>query len=81
MAKLMAIIGAIKQIASIVEMVKNMYDKYIEGQIHKHYEKKRKVIENVEAKVRVEVKKPKEEQDDEKLKELHRKLVNLGLSK
>lgn len=50
----------------------------MENRIHKHYEEKRKAKEKVSRQIQAEIDKPKEEQDDEILKELHRKLNNLG---
>ena len=67
-----------KLVTSTFSFIANAYEEYQEGKIHKHYEKKRKVKEKVTQAVNVERSKPKEEQSDEKLKQLMRRLHNLG---
>ena len=78
LAKLKAIIEGIRLVSSILSTLENLYETWQENRIHKHYENKRKVKEKVSQQIQAEVDKPKEEQDDETLKELHRRLVNLG---
>lgn len=76
-AKIMAIMEAIKGIASIFQTFAQMYETYQEKRIEKHYDRKRKVVEKVTNEIEVERQKPKGEQSDENLKELHRRLHNL----
>lgn len=66
-AKLFAIVGAIKSIASIVDGINLILDKYNDWKIDQHYKKKQsrreRLVEMIE-----------KEKDDEKLRILHRKL-------
>lgn len=72
-ANIMAVIGAIKSIASVVSTIKEWVEKYQDKKIDNHYESKQvrrsRLIKQIEM-----------EKDDEKLKELHRKLHNLDSS-
>lgn len=77
-ARIKAIIEGIRLVSSIVKSLESMYNTWQEGRIHKHYEEKRKVKEKVTQEINAEIDRPKDQQDDEKLKELHRRLVNLG---
>ena len=78
LAKLTAIWEAVKLAASIFKFVGEAYEQWQEKRIHKHYEKKRKVKEKVTQQIEAERQKPKEEQNDENLKNLLRRLHNLG---
>lgn len=72
-AKVSAVIGAIKAIASILDFLKEAWNKIQDKKIDKHYEKKKERRKRL-------VKQISKEQNDEKLKELHRKLRNLDNS-
>lgn len=76
--KIKAAFEAIKMVASIIESIKSMYDKYTERKIQKHYEKKHKVVDKINEEIKVELGKKKEEQNDEKLKDMHRRLTNIS---
>jgi len=78
MLQLKAIIEAITGIASIFKIIKDLYEAHMEKKIEKHYERKNSVITKVSTEIEVETTKPKEEQSDEKLKDLHRRLTNLN---
>jgi hypothetical protein len=77
-AKIKAIIEGIRLVSSILKSLESMYETWQENRIHKHYEEKRKAKEKVTQQIQAEVDKPKEQQDDEILKDLHRRLTNLG---
>ena len=77
-AKIKAIIEGIRLVSSILKSLEQMYETYQENKIHKQYEEKRKAKEKVTQQIQAEIDKPKEQQDDEHLKELHRRLTNLG---
>jgi len=65
-------------VASIFKFVDVAWEQFQESRIHKHYEKKQKVKEKVTQQINVERQKPKEEQNDENLKNLLRRFHNLG---
>lgn len=75
-AKLWAAIEAIKVVASIVNKVIAMYEAYQDKKIDKHYEAKQKRRSRLMAKIVEE--KNKEIKDEQALKDLHRKLRNIG---
>lgn len=66
-ANLLSIVGAIKSIASIFKIIDGWVDKWNDSKIDKHYANKKarrdRLLEQIE-----------KEKDDEKLRELHRKL-------
>ena len=78
LAKLKAIYEAITMVASIFKIIGNMYESYMEKKIEKHYDRKHKVVDKINEEIKVELGKKKEEQDDEKLKELHRRLTAIN---
>jgi len=79
LAKLKIIYEAVLMIASIFTVIKNFYRQWQEKKIEKHYAIKARLIDKHSKEIDIETAKPKEKQDDEKLKELHRKLVNLNI--
>ena len=68
--KIFAIVGAIKEIASLGNRILDMYGKYQDGRIDRHYESKQKRRERL-------LKQIDKETDDDKLRDLHRRLRNL----
>lgn len=79
LAKLKMIYEVILMVTSIFTVLKNLYLKWQEKRVEKHYAIKARIIDKHTNEIDVETAKPREEQDDEKLKELHRKLTNLNI--
>ena len=77
-AQLKAILGTITSVVSIFKQVSAMYEAYKIRQIEKHYEEKQRVLAQTRAAIEAEQTKPVEEQNDEELRNLQRRLSNMG---
>lgn len=71
-------LAAITQIAALIDLARRQYEAWQERKIDAHYEAKKKVLTQTRAKIEVEQRKPTEEQDDEVLRNLQRRLSNMG---
>ena len=79
MGNLFAIISGIKAVASIIKTVSDLYNKYQDSQIDKHYNAKMKRRGRLLDQMQVESE--KEKPSDEVLKDLHRRLYNINSGK
>lgn len=79
MSKILAIVEAIKTVGGILSALSRLYKAWQDKQIDKHYEAKQRRVSDLSKQLQIEVE--KESPSDEAIKELHRKLRNLGSDK
>lgn len=80
-AKVTAVIEALKIFNGLIKLIVEGWNKWQDGSIDRHYRKKEEARSRIVDAMEEERKKPVEEQSDEKLKELHRRLRRLDASK
>ena len=74
-AQIVAFFQGLKAIAQIVQSIENMYDKYQDSKIEKHYAQKKKTRNRLTAQLKTELE--KRSPSDAILRDLHRKLSDL----
>ena len=73
--KIWTIAKAILAIVGLLRDIKGSYDRYLDRKIEKHYARKAKVSDQLNTELNAE--RAKEEPDEEKLKDILRRLNNL----
>jgi uncharacterized membrane protein len=76
-AGIMSVFKALPAIVTLVNTFISMYNKWQDDKILKHYEQKKATRERILLEIAAEGKKPIGEIDENKVRELHRKLRNL----
>lgn len=74
---LLVIFEGIKSLRKIVELISGMYKKWKDAQIDKHYEEKKRRVADLTR--QLEVESSKDNPNEQALRDLHKRLGNLGL--
>ena len=73
-AKLFALVATVREVVALGDRILSMYEKWQDGRIDRHYDSKQKRRERL-------LKQIEKETNDDKLRDLHRKLRNLDSDK